>query len=898
MASFDTEAFFSNRGQGAVGSLNSIGMAFGLPTCMLNLTGAALSLLPTPILAQMQLTAQLAKSRAQEIIADIFKWIQTKTGIIEYIDEDGTIKFKLLESWMGLDASDLQALADLGGILGAIQAVQNLGAQLYANYQTLAAEFEAIKNCLESYQTMKKFEKGVSSAYVSPNRRNPNPEAQYAGQIAQLDYATRFIQQCDTLIDTINNIILERQQNPELEPQISDCREFDQYLSGTTFCRVTPQDPGLVEEADPIFRLTYGPPVSIKGQYILTVDGLYYDSREGGIDAAIASISGVVPVGDLWKYEYDPNLGGKGQSISLKNLNSYTDNIFDINLIDDSRGLQEYYNKDGFLTTLKQNRDKQIFDLSSNLQTFIDNNEGTSVIQNQRNLMISEIENHNLKINRRKKQIEAAVKIPQIYGGKTFPIFKPGEVPINDFSYLADYNLFVDIEKQKALTFKQGDVIGIILPINPKYAKPSFKNESLSYEHLRIPNVGVGSIIYQSQAASGGTVLSLTDEIVTDGLFAIYNFLQTTTELPSSFNFNLNNGVSINLENNAQLVAPSRKSVFFSGIAIPYLEGIVKNKSSDPAGASGLGSFIRLPDTKQFRDLTYSPDGFTIECWVHVPNITNAGIGWLSATTSSLTKVLIGCENVGSVSGYELLDRATGALADLDKLPNNKGDQLVKGMLCGFTRDRRITKENTGFSNNNAQNDPVSSLSFFIAPTLSRNSSSLSFINNDNCQDSNTFYKMKVDLSATAFGNVSSQFILIDVTCDPQTNTISMFVDGNLITTSSVTDVFGVSEKVPPSLPTFRKQNSFEYSTNSVDGPSTVKQGPKLNRFYTPWIVGGGYTDGMYQYGNFMGGDRGGIVSGLRGHIGSLKFYSRPLNNSEVLNNYKAQQAFFKSIRI
>ena len=47
-----------------------------------------------------------------------------------------------------------------------------------------------------------------------------------------------------------------------------------------------------------------------------------------------------------------------------------------------------------------------------------------------------------------------------------------------------------------------------------------------------------------------------------------------------------------------------------------------------------------------------------------------------------------------------------------------------------------------------------------------------------------------------------------------------------------------------------------------------------------------------------MGGDRGGMTSGLRGHLGSLKFYSRPLDNDEVLKNYKAQQGFFKNIKI
>ena len=221
-------------------------------------------------------------------------------------------------------------------------------------------------------------------------------------------------------------------------------------------------------------------------------------------------------------------------------------------------------------------------------------------------------------------------------------------------------------------------------------------------------------------------------------------------------------------------------------------------------------------------------------------------------------------------------------------------------MVCGFTRDRRITGSiaSGGYTNINAEQNPTSSLSFFIAPTQSRDLSSASWINNDECQDFPSYHKMKVDLSATGFGNVSSQFVLIDITCDPPTDTIKMFADGALVATSSISTVFGVDPQVPPSLPSFKKDNSFQYSSTTVDGPEILKQGPLLNTFYTPWIVGGGYTDGMYEYGNFMGGDRGGITSGLRGHVGSLKFYSRALDNDEVLTNYKAQKGFFKNIKI
>jgi hypothetical protein len=259
-------------------------------------------------------------------------------------------------------------------------------------------------------------------------------------------------------------------------------------------------------------------------------------------------------------------------------------------------------------------------------------------------------------------------------------------------------------------------------------------------------------------------------------------------------------------------------------------------------------------------------------------------------------------ENVGAVSGASAIDH-TGAERDLDYLKNNRGEDFVRGLVCGFTRDRRLTEAGhptgaSGYSNRNLFNSPTSSLSFFIAPTQSRDLSSASWINNDDCQDIPSFYKMKVDLADTGFGNVSSQFVLIDITCDPINNKIKMFADGALVATSSVSDVFGVDVGIPPSLPNFKKNNSFQYSSTTVDGPVVLKNGPLLNPFYTPWIVGGGYTDGMYQYGNFLGGDRSGIISGLRGHVGSLKFYSRPLDTGEVLQNYKAQKGFFKNIQI
>ena len=907
MASFDLETFLKVQGQTGTGAIQALGMSYGVPSCMLNLASQALNLLPSSVLTDIKSQVLAGKAKANEVTKEVFKKMMLNTGIIEFDTDTGTFKFGSDTAWMGIDNDDKQTKNNLAGLLGAMQYAASFGAQLYQNYTDIKNEIDAVKDCLDKFNQLQNFQSGNSAdqkAALSENEINDLFDTVYAADKATLEQAGNFINSANAAVEEINNVLAARAADPSLEPRLLDSAELDPFLEGTNFKRFAADDPGLVEE-DPVFRLTYGPPLTTAGSYVLTNDGLYYDSLEGGLDPVYLAISGVVPVGDAWKYDYDPNLGGKGQAISLKQLDKFTDNIFDPKKIDDSLGIQHYYDQDHFLAVLKQQRDKHVYDLSSDLTEFISEfGQDSSIVTNQRNLIMSEIANHNTKINRRKKQIEVAIKAGQVYGDLSGPQFAPGEVPINDFSYLEKYNLSVDLEKQKALVFKQADVVGMVLPLETKFVKPAQdKPPSLSYNQLKIPTVGKGGILYSPSGEASGTVLSLTDQVVTQDLFAIYNFLDTSLELPSSTNFNVTNCATENMYNNAQLVGTSKQSIFASGLAIPYLEGIVKNKSSDPAGASALGSYIKLPDSQEFRDLTYSSTGFTVECWVHVPNITDGDLGWASGagvgtpSPSSLTKVLFGCENVGHNPNASAIDH-TGAEMDLDFLKNQRGGEFVRGMLCGFSRDRRITQASAGFSNDNELNNPASSLSFFIAPTQARDFSSASFINTDNCPMYEDFYKMKVDLSATDFGNVSSQFVLVDVTCDINKNEVRMYADGSLVATSSLTSVFGVDDRLPPSLPSFKKDNSFEYSLTTVDGPSTLKEGPLLNTFYTPWIVGGGYTDGMYQYGNFMGGDRGGVISGLRGHIGSLKFYSRPLDTGEVFKNYNAQKGFFKNIKL
>jgi hypothetical protein len=892
MAQFDIGTFASITGNGG-GAAAAVGGAFGVPDCLIDLaSGALASLIPSPILAVIQLQIEQARAAARAAIKKIFKWLASITGIIEYDTESGTLQFKSISSLGAID-SGLEILGSIGAFIEAINVAVADAINIYNNIE---GQIQDIVDCLQKFKDIQDFKKGPSASQGSPIVF----EAEFDAAKLKFDAVNDYINKTTDAINNINSILAERKADPSLEPEFNDA--LADILEGTGFNIGSPEDPGLQDDT---FRLVFGPPKSSDGQFLLSVDGLYYDAQSGGLDPVLVTIQKDIDPGDVWKYDFDPNLGGKGQQISLNSINKFVDNIFDPNLIDDSAPLQEHYDADHFLQVLNQQKSKHSQDLKGQI-TSLETEFGvdSSIVLNFKQSIISQISSHEEKINKRKKQIEIAVKVPAAYGGGTLA-FEKGKVPINDFSFLEEYKLGVDLELQKSLVFDQADVVGIVLPVKPKFVKSSQKSESISFNHLTVPKVGKGQIIYTGSGTQDPIVLSLTDEIETDKLFAIYNFLETKTVLPSSTDFLLTNCATEDTYNNGKLVSTNSAKIFVSGLGIPYFEGVVNNKTSDTSAVESLGSFVKLPGTDEFRNLTYSPSGFSIDFWTHVPNITDGDQGWLSGTTSSLTKVILGCENIGAKSGVNQFDYQ-GDLKDLDYLANEKGDSFVRGMLMGFTRDRRITQDDTGFSNNNSLNDPVSSLSFFVAPTISRDLSSASWINSDDCQNTTNYFKLNVDLHSTDIGNVSSQFIHMNVSVEPEKDLVSVYCDGSLVTTSSMQSVFGSTDNRPPSLPTLAKENSFQYSSNTVVGPDTVKQGPLLDTVtagevqlkFTPWIVGGGFTDGNSLYGNFLGGDRGGITSGLRGHLGSLKFYSKPLDSSEVLKNYNAQKGFFKNIQI
>ena len=73
MASFDLDTFLSVQGQTGTGPVQALGMAYGVPSCMLNLASDVLSLLPSPVLISMNLAAQQGKAKASEITQKLFR---------------------------------------------------------------------------------------------------------------------------------------------------------------------------------------------------------------------------------------------------------------------------------------------------------------------------------------------------------------------------------------------------------------------------------------------------------------------------------------------------------------------------------------------------------------------------------------------------------------------------------------------------------------------------------------------------------------------------------------------------------------------------------------------------------------------------------------------------------
>lgn len=896
---FDVETFAIVQGREA-DLIKSTGMAFGAPRCLINMTKDVLQLLPSAVLRPMSQASRNAKKAADDAIKEITHAIFLDSGIIRYDTETG--QFILIT-----DVANTEREYESGGVLqgidsflGTINGVLAAGGNLYNNYLSRKRDLEDIKNCIGKFKETLAFNAANSSIEknnLTAEERRALVESKYAAEIARVSELQAFSKEVAEVLSVIQGLLAERSVNPDLEP------EFNSKFASNLPDKFRIEKSEDEESKEEIFRLVFGPPESSKGKFLLSVDGLYYDSQTSGTTFVLEHLKKQkekIGQSKRWRFDYDPNIGGKGVQISDEELRKYVGTIFDPNIIDESDFLKTFYNADNFLSVLIEQRDKRISDLKNKIIEYSDTGAGVAIIDNTRQELLSESQLHQDKINRRKKQIEIAVKAPSLYG--TGPKFSPGGIPINDFSYLQDLNIAASLEQQKRLVLSQEDVSGVVLPIQTKYVGTKQNKEFSAFDNLLVAEVGVGEMPYETSAVSaqGQVHKSVTDTVITDGLIGIYNFLDSRTVQASSTEFLINNSFSENRYNNLQLVGKP-DILYQKGLGVPFFEGVTKHQASslDSTQPSSHGTFGRLPDTPEFRDLMYNKEGCTIDFWLYVPTLLDAEKGWMEDYTfvSSNHRLVLACENVGTAAGVS-------SQGDISAMQPDYGDGFVRGFVMGFTRDSRIVSG--GPPNDDFSPSTLSGVHFFLAPTQSFDQSSAGYIrlSNSGCELSSAYASWSMNVSSVVngkrFRDVNQDYMHVAVTIDPPKDQVKVYLDSVLMGTSSLQTVFSIPKGEPPRLPSMVKANSFNYASGAAVGPSATNAlsgGPKLNSYFTPWIVGGGYTDGMQASGNFMGGQWGGKISGLRGHIGSMKFYNKPLTQIQITKNYTVQCPFFKNIR-
>ena len=1010
--------------------LDAMASQYGVPICLLNMGKSILRALPSSVLGGMSGSIGEGKRLADSIMKDIMRRIFLDSGIVEYDTNSGKFVFVSSSSNLGVEQNmlqDINNLFGLGTILG-------FGAQALMIGKAGAAFAKNIKDCIDKMKSFNALQQGPSAnadklagfgSYPAPPKASEAASQAFDENKEMLKSTVNFTGLCTSSLNEIAEVIQERQEDPSLEPvYASNAKNKDGEtlsevlekaniaLSSLTLNIVDPDDPNSpyygwrqdengnwhppIDEgekpdsfADHLTPYSTQAPIAKKGKFVYSRTGIYYDSYRGGVpyDGCQTNIvsavyyddngkaipgAGIPPNIVKWMHKYNPNLGGKGTCLSWNTFNKWSETIFDLSSIAEDPATKKFYDADHFLQVLIDQRNREIYDLSSNITDFIANGyaEDSFSVKNQRQSLYSTIADHDSKINRRKKQIEVHIRLAP--KGKAAV---PGKIPINDFKSINIGKVVVPQSKQEALLFHQYEVSGLVLPLCPTFVENQVTERGFSVHDLMVPTVGVGSIISSDPYASGtsGTILSLDDRISTSGLAAIYNFLDADLVPPDSTEYyTINCATSSTTDKAAQIVASSIDSMFPSGIGIPYFRGVCNFFS----GVSGDGNskaayytdnnrylhsgyrpygYAKLMPGKntaewELEDLFYTSAGATMETWLHVPDLLDAqGPGWnADSSLSSLHRVILGCENRGGT--YTTTD------PDLVVGPRY-GSDVVRGLLMGFTRDRRFTLS-AAPSNDPAQNNIDNGLVFYMAPTQSVNTDSVTFLTPSAdvayCAQDQTApsgpYGLTLDTSTVVSGvkldSTTSSFMLLSVAVDYKSNaiaegqgTVNVYLNGNLMKSVTARSVFGKNPKNKqqdaPDLPSTTDASSFKYDKQYSYGsrklpvkggtpPNTNSLGyldfwrwdaPVPHGNATPWIIGGGYTDGMHpdwlvykgwktysgdsiEGMNFLGGKWGGKKSGLYGYLGSFKLYKRAISQAEALQNYDAQKGFFENIRL
>ena len=769
---------------------------------------------------------------------------------------------------------------------------------------------------------------------------------------------------------------------------------------------------GLPEDAgeQPIFRTVYGPPVSNTGQFILSRDGIYYDSRSG----SIPHITAEKITSESWKLRYASNRGGQGQIFDGKKAERLTNTVFSDDFKDETGKVLSFYKYDDVLENIRNDRELQVQDVAQKVQALIDDgyDASSAIVKNYQESYAAVAHTYDRKIKKRKKQLQVAALFgmfgvteansPQGEGvfyrlrkkdiefiqddecGETEKVktisYQQGEseedydieyiprIPVNDFSYLGEIGMIPSVEAQEDFLLHSEDMDDTTAPISPIMLERGPGAAVQAIPEMSIPFFGTADWVNTSgdtdlsSFASGTTegilpyIRTLDDSIVTDGLVLCYNFLEpdAVVNSPSTDTFGVRNFADSGYPLNAKMVGEA-SSIFLSGVSIPYLTGSLIRPDKKYGGHYSYlekGSYVRLPNnyrsnkvypqSQAVDNLMYNDDGWTMDFWAHVPDLSSG------LTTDHRYRLVAANENCGD----PVLPNSIETLAATTASPKNAyildRRNRTKGMVIGW-RDR---------------GDPgtaqASGLEFVVLPTISQNNylwgKSVAIAENvsgqgslEECRNELGF---KVGAAAQTesgytIGEASGGFAHYSIACSQKTDTISLYVNGQFLASSLISTAFDIPVGTALNIPSRISEGHYhdpigEYGEKLYDG--TLPAIPVL----TPWILGGGFTDGISEspftasldttlpgflgtntnsnYFSLGSSDPGGgpigqhsnvgasipglggytksgvnfklARSGLDGHLGSFKMYAKPLSTVEVSVNYNAQSPYFGGIKL
>lgn len=496
--------------------LDALEVQFGVPTCVIDFGKDALSAFPSPVLESLNAGISDGKRIADGVVKDVTQKLFFDTGIVEYDTNLGKLVFVSQNSKFGVENAGGQAadnMKALGKVLG-------FGAQAYLTANNIADQFEDISNCINKFSSFLGLQKGISAnaqdlvgfTATDPNTGEeveffpPPPPTEAASLVFEenkqaLEGALSFSNACAAQQNAIREIIKARRLDPENNPEpVFDANAVNrdpnspffgltlqEALDGrSTFTLLTDLDEAdeLQDRPEIIYAEGQKPPVARKGVFLYSKNGIYYDINYGGLDIPDGCVESIVSAvyfdenGDpyspdeipdnavKWMLDYNPNLGGKGKMIDLQTFNEYANTIFDISHISETPDMRKYYDEDHFLQVLIDQRNREIYDLSSYVGQLLDNSytEDSAEVVNARETLFSKVAAHDNKIKRRKKQIEVIVTLSP--DGRTPG---PGAVPINDLTTLDDTKIGIAKGAQEDIMFSPGEVSGIVLPVCPKF---------------------------------------------------------------------------------------------------------------------------------------------------------------------------------------------------------------------------------------------------------------------------------------------------------------------------------------------------------------------------------------------------------------------------------------------